>query len=275
MKRKLICALLALVAMLCMAIPAAAEEEVGCVLFDVDNFFTDEEWLALDSRGEELASRYDCGVYLVVLEDFTRYSDGTVEDCAEAIYTAYDLGSGAGRDGVMLLLSMADRDYALIAYGDRGNAAFTDYGKDVISDEFLPYFRVDDWYGGFTAYQNACEELLWQAENGQPVDVPGYTGGEESRGLSDGGKAGVTALLSCAPAAIACQSMKGKMKSARKKTTAGRYVRSGGVNLYASSDLFTGRTQSVRTIQRESGTRSGGGGTTVRSSGFSGKSGKF
>ena len=52
----------------------------------------------------------------------------------------------------MLALSMAERDFQMLAHGDTANAAFTDYGKYIMQDEFLDNFREDDWYGGFADY---------------------------------------------------------------------------------------------------------------------------
>ena len=275
MKRKWICLILILTALFCLSVPAAAESD-SYVLFDDETFFSDDDMVVLQTRSEEIARRYGCGVYVVVTEDYQQYTYGDVRDCAELIYNEYELGWGSGRDGVMLLLSMADRDYALIAYGDKANAAFTDYGKDVLADEFLPYFRYDDWMGGFRAYQDACEEFLRQAEAGEPVDDYGYSDPEyshEPRGMSDGTKAGITVAGPGLIALGACQGMKGKMKSVRRQTGARRYV-SQDLKLYIKRDDFTGRTQSRRPIHTEQRNHSGGG-TTVNSGGFSGKTGKF
>ncbi|MBQ7492224.1 MAG: TPM domain-containing protein [Clostridia bacterium] len=275
MKRKWICLLLLLAALLCLSVPAAAEVS-GYVLFDNDDFFTDEELSELNDCAFGIAERYGCGIYVVMLEDYTEYTDGDVRDCAELVYTEFELGWGEGHDGVMLLLSMADRDYALIAYGDKGNASFTDYGKDVLSDEFLPYFRYDDWMGGFRAYQDACKDFLRQAEAGEPVDDYGYSDygySDEPHEMSDGTKAGITVAAPSLAALGVCQGMKRKMKSARRQTDARRYV-SQGLHLYANQDTFTHRTETRRVIQTEQRSHSGRG-TTVSSSGFSGKSGKF
>lgn len=59
----------------------------------------------------------------------------------------------------MLALSMAERDFQMLAHGDTANAAFTDYGKYIMQDEFLDNFREDDWYGGFADYIAACGPL--------------------------------------------------------------------------------------------------------------------
>ncbi|MBQ4370690.1 MAG: hypothetical protein II784_06780, partial [Oscillospiraceae bacterium] len=46
----------------------------------------------------------------------------------------------------------------------------TDYGKLVIEDDFLGYFRNDNWYAGFDAYLSGIEYCITQYNSGTPVD---------------------------------------------------------------------------------------------------------
>ena len=111
---------------------------------DEAGLLTNDEWAALEERAEEISQRQRCGVYIILLDDFTRYTyDSSVDEAAKSLYTDYALGYGPQKSGVLLLLSMAERDYALIAYG-YGNTAFTDYGKDRLADVFLDDFGDDD-----------------------------------------------------------------------------------------------------------------------------------
>ena len=71
-------------------------------------------------------------------------------------------------DDHMDALSMAERDFQMLAHGDTANAAFTDYGKYIMQDEFLDNFREDDWYGGFADYIAACGRYLEANANGAP-----------------------------------------------------------------------------------------------------------
>ena len=74
----------------------------------------------------------------------------------------------------------------------------------------------------------------------------------------------------------ACEGMRHKMKPVAKQSRADEYVVPGGVNLDVKKDLFINRTVTRTLIQTENkASHSGGGGTTVNSSGFSGHSGKF
>ena len=59
----------------------------------------------------------------------------------------------------MSVPTMAERDYTLIAYG-YGNTAFTDYGKDKLSEVFLDDFGDDNWYSGLSDYLDKSESML-------------------------------------------------------------------------------------------------------------------
>ncbi len=242
---------------------------------DAAALLSDAQWAELEARAANLSQQYHCSVYIVTVDDYTNYSGSDVRGCAEEIFTDYDLGWGADRDGVLLLLSMADRDYALIAHGDFGNAAFTDYGKDVLSDEFLDDFRYDEWYDGFSDYLDESGDMMAAARDGHPVDVPGYSGGgsssHSSQRITAGGVAGCI-IVGLIVALIVCTVFKKKMKSAKIQTLAEEYVEPEGVQITVKEDHFSHRTVHREVIEKRSG---GSGGTTINLGGFSGKSGKF
>ena len=232
------------------------------------NFIHDEAMLItatkasqLEDTAAEISVRYGCGVYIVTMWDYTEYGS-SVRGAAENYFLTHDLGLGSDDNGVLLLLSMAERDYALIAHGDIGNSAFTDYGKDVLSEEFLDDFRYDNWAGGFSDYLSVSEELLHAEAAGAPVDV-----------VQEGGTGLTLIMVLLVPAAIAgiaCGIMVSSMKSARSKTHANEYRK--GVRMTNRHDRFITRTVVRQKIESSS---SSSGGTRVNSGGFSGKSGKF
>lgn len=81
-------------------------------------------------------------------------------------------------------------------------------------------------------------------------------------------------IIVFAPCLIAlgvCLVFRMQMKTAREKSTAHEYVIPGSRNLRVREDIFTHRTQQRVHIPKHNSS----GGTTVRSSGFSSRSGKF
>ena len=249
-----------LLLLVALALPVQASEYT--FVYDDAMLLTTTKAAELENMAAQTAARYGCGIYIVTMYDYTPYGS-TVRSAAENFFLTHDLGLGGDDNGVLLLLSMAERDYALIAHGDIGNTAFTDYGKDVLSEAFLDDFRYDDWAGGFYDYLSMSEELLYAASAGEPLDV---------QSESDVGMSLVMILLIPAIiAGVACGIMAATMKSARQKTNANDYRRQ--MQLHDRRDRFITRTVVRQKIESSSSSSSGG--TRVNAGGFSGKSGKF
>ncbi|MBO4991545.1 MAG: TPM domain-containing protein [Firmicutes bacterium] len=281
-RRALFLALALLLAMgLWLPIRVYGAEAGETYIYDEALLFDEQQWSDLQERAAAISAEYLCGVYFVAVEDFEEYSNtGDVRTAAEDLYLYNEWGWGEEKDGILLLLSMDQRDYALIAYGDFGNAAFTDYGKDVMSENFLDDFAEDDWYGGCEDYLSDCGSLLKQARSGQPFDVPQEEG--SSAVSRDASEVGITVLMALIPSAafamVVCVVMKRQMKTARKQTDAFDYVVDGAAEFRIRDDRFSHVTTTRRRISSGNNNhKSGGhgGGTHVNSRGFSGKSGKF
>ena len=82
----------------------------------------------------------------------------------------------------------------------------------------------------------------------------------------------ISIVLGCLLALIVCCVLSNQMSSVNKKDEANAYISAGSVNITAREDQFINITESRVKIEKSSGSS---GGTTIDSSGFSGKSGKF
>ena len=251
-----------MVILLCLLVVLPVQAAEFGYVFDEVGLLTPEEALELDNLAGNISHQYDCGVYVVTTWDYSAYG-ATVRGAAENFFLMNDLGFGSDDNGVLLMLSMADRDYALIAHGKTGNAAFTDYGKDVLSESFLENFSYDDWPGGLMNYVVNSGTFLESADRGRPVDV--------GQGSGTGLTLVMVLLIPALIAGIACAVMAASMKTARIQTHADDYR--GDVRITGRHDRFITRTVVRQKI--ESSSSSSRGGTTVNSGGFSGKSGKF
>lgn len=252
----------ALLLLLCVLIPVSAADPIPYIC-DTASLLTEDACTRMERQAAEISAQYQCAVYFVTVEDYTDYGSGSIYQVAKSIYKANDLGWGTDKSGVMLLLSMADRDYTLIAYG-YGNTAFTDYGKDYLSDRFLDDFADDDWESGCGDYLSTCEKMLELARDGSPVDV----GAKPKVHLSFWQNlipSFLAALLICFIWRLVAK------KEVHESREAGSYISSGGMKITLRQDTYTHTTRTVRTIEKPSN----GGGTSVGSGGFSGKSGKF
>ena len=258
--RKWSIAILLCLLTLLLAMPAAASEN-GFV-FDEVGILDQENALQLEQLSGDISAQYGCGVYTAIVWDYTLYGED-VRSAAENYFISREMGLGDDDNGVLLFLSMAARDYALIAHGKTGNTAFTDYGKDVLSESFLESFHYDDWPGGLMSYVVTSGTLLESAAEGKPVDA------EQGSGI--GLTLVMVLLIPAAIAGIACAVMASSMKTARIQTRADDYR--GEVQVTGSHDRYITRTIVRQKIESSSSSRSGG--TKVNSGGFSGKSGKF
>ncbi len=271
MKKRGISLLLLAALLALLALPALADSERELPLVcDVCGILTETQADRLNERAEELSRQYGCDVIIVVVSDTGGYS---VERFTEAVYREYRYGWGEDKSGVILLLSLGERDYNLAAYG-YGNTAFTDHGKEWLMDEVKSYLRDNDYYGAFSKYLELCGDYLRQAAEGRPVDRYG-PGSRSHNGFRFSVPALVWALIGgLGVSLIVVAVLRARMKSAVLQTRADNY-RAGDLQLARKEDRFLNKE--VVRVRRESSSRGGGGGrgTSVGSSGFSHHSGKF
>ena len=231
-------------------------------IFDLSDQLSYEEWAELEARAADISQRHGCGVYAAFVDDFTEYGGGNdVYKTTYQLYHASELGMGADRDGIIILLSMDDRDYAMFVYGDHAEYAFDRYGQKELEDAFLGYFGDNDWYGGVSHYLDTCDEYLTRAEEGKPVrknTLPMYI---------------IVVAASCAIAGGICLMLKWKMKTVHQKAEANEYVAAGGLNLTKQYDRYTHTTETRRKIHDDSDSDSGT--SSCSGGGGSGRSGKF
>lgn len=258
MKKRVSAVFTAILLTLALCVPALAADGTMNYVIDTNDLLTYEEWETLEDQAADISQRHGCGVYIVTVDDYTVYGSGDVYDVTTQLYNDPEngFGLGEGREGIILLLSMYERDYALFIHGEYAEYAFNAYGQAELENAFLPSFGEDDWCGGFAGYLAACDSYLTQAENGEPVQESPVGGILTAVGIS------------CAAALVIRLVLKGKMKTVRRKVEAQAYVAAGGLNLMERYDRFTHTTETVRTIEKQSSSsHSGGGG--------SGRSGKF
>ena len=277
---RLIKTLMASLLLGCLLTPATAlaMETTDTFILDQVDALSDSEEAELNSLSKEISDNYGVGVYTFVIDDFSKYAY-SVEEASEAIYKANHLDELYDGNMVMLLLSMEDRDFDLSAHGDRGNYAFTDYGKNALANSFLPHFTNNGWYKGIKAYISTCGDYMALAKDGNPVDVK-----TDNLNYIKIGRFRTTPFMAfiiflIAPGVIAligCSSMFIGLKSVKKATTAGNYVTQGGVKITRRNDHIINTRQHRVHIEPPRQNHSGGGdGTTINSGGFSHHSGKF
>ncbi len=270
MNKKLISSLFILlfISLSIYSLPSKVQDDYGLL--------SNTELSTLQNRVAKISSDYNCGVYIVVVKnmndfvfDYEIYDDAFgIEAFAQYLFFNDLKGTGATGEGLLLVMSMKDRDYDIMAHGDFGNYAFTDYGKAKLADSFLDYFADGNWYKGFSSYLNRVEKFLKAARDGNPVDV-GTRLKEHNLPVSIA--AGL--IFGFIVALISCLAMKSGMKSVHEARIASGFIAENGISIPFKNDIFLRNTVVRQVIQSSSS--SGGGGTSINSSGSSHHSGKF
>lgn len=244
------------------SLPVSAEQnsENMQYVFDESDLLSYKEWEELEYRAETLSQRYHCGIYFALVDDYTEYGNGTIYDVTSRIYQEMQFGMGDGSDGIIVLLSMAERDYAMFVYGEYAEYVFDKYGQESLEETFLEDFENNDWHEGIVHYLDTCEEYLMKAEDGKPVRrdywklIVIMTGG------------------SCLVAGGVCFILMRRMKTVHKKVEANEYVDANGLHLTGQYDRYTHTTETRTKIEKNS---SGSCATSENGGGGSGRSGKF
>ena len=234
-------------------------------VYDISGLLSFAEWEELEAQAEAISQRSGCGVYAVMLDDYTEYGEGDVFDVTTQIYHSGEnsFGVGSGRDGIILLLSMDERDFALFVYGEKAEYAFNSYGQKKLEDAFLDDFGENDWYGGISDYLDECDEFLAKADAGKPVR-PNMLWGILLM-------VGISCLISLAVCAV----LKRKMNTVHQKVEANEYIGVEGLVLTDSYDNYTHTTETRTRIAKASSSGGGSSSSSRSGGGGSGRSGKF
>ena len=126
---------------LCLTVPALAAGPAiteGAAVTDLGGVLTAEELASLEDTAQSLADEYGCGVYALLLPDFTVYGYEDIFDFAQDVFEENALGLGDSQNGVLLAVSTETRDVSIAVHGDSGNTAFTDYGRRCSMTPFSP-----------------------------------------------------------------------------------------------------------------------------------------
>lgn len=270
--------------MLLCLIPAAAAEMPKIV--DDAGLLTQEEIDALEEKAQALTGSYDMDVVIVTVWSL----DGKSSEAYADDYFDYN-GYGIGEDhsGVLLLLSMEYRDWAISTCGET-IYALTDYDIESVFSEIAGYLSEDEYYEAFNAYLDALEPYFQSYMDGDPIDgyIYDYDGpGSYEPGtqedfvyyLPDNRQAtGFTAkrllisfVIGAAVAAVVIFVMRSQMNTAKPQDSASSYLKAGSYDLRRRQDIFlySNVTKTYRSDNNNAGHGGGGshgGGSSVHTS---------
>lgn len=229
MKKKISVFLMALFFCIAVVIPVSAESSLPR-FWDEGGLLTEDEGKELKSKLDSISEKDKVDVAVAVV---TSLEGKSVSVYADDFYDMNGYGYGAERDGILLLICLEDRDWYITTAGF-GITAITDAGLEYLSGQFLPDLSDGKYMEAFTTYADLCDEFIEQAKTGSPYD----TGNLPKKPF----RAGMNLLISLAAGLIAAfivtGSMKGQLKTVRRKAAAGNYVKNGSMHLTENQDFF-------------------------------------
>ena len=234
-------------------------------LLDDAGLLTDAEAAELLNQLDEVSERQNFDVVIITVDSL---GDETAQQFADEVYEACGYGYGEDHDGILLLISMEDRDWAISTTG-YGITAFTRSGQEYLVDQFKPDLSDGNYLKAFQIFVEKSDDFLTQAANGEPYGK-GNMPYIPLSWLHIVIAAGIGLLIG----GITVGVMAGGMKSVRKQAAAKDYLREGSLNLTDSRDVFLYRTLDRRERPKEDDDHSD---VHTSSSGTShgGSSGKF
>ena len=271
---------------LTLAVPASAFSETY-IMEDDAPLFDAAVAAEIEQQCARAAELYGCGIYTVILDDFSIY-DPSAYEAAKVIYRERDLGVGENKNGILLMLSMSERDYGLICYGDIANSVFTDEVQEQIKDAFLDDLGEDNWDCGLKDYVASSIHVLANFDVTVGEAFPGYY--QDGVYYPPVNLSLVQVVQSYWPLILAFSVvltivmrptlqrwLERSMYTAAEKFDAEEYVPDRGMKLTKQEDRFS--HEEVRTVYHyeddSDSDDDSDWATTVDSDGFSGSSGKF
>ena len=259
---------------LSLSIPAAADNTE--FVRDEYGLLSNQEVQTLESYGEQLFEEKQCGVYLRVTKDIGGYSDAS--DFAEYLYVVEELGYGDDHAGILFVVSMGERDYAVTVYGSAYDV-FTDRAVNGMIDDILSDLSYGNWYDAFETYYSDSGNLLrnynyheTEYDNDDDLIIIDPPAPEKQ-----GANPIILAIGSLISSLMVCLGLRSKNKTTGERYSAQEYMSQ--ITMTNRLDLFTHHTVSRVRVSSPPSSHSGDGGggitTTYHSSGFHSTSGKF
>ncbi len=146
----------------CLIQPSFASDGIARFVDETD-LLTDSEEAALSAKPDEVSLRQNLDVVVMTVSS-------TGEKTATEYADDYFDYNGYREDGILLLISIDDREWAISTSG-YGITAFADAGLDYLTDQFADQMSAGEWNDAFHSFAELCDEFIAQAKNGSPYDA--------------------------------------------------------------------------------------------------------
>ena len=139
MKKRISLFLTAILLCLACAFPVCAGTEDR--LADQAGLLSADEQDTLSASLDDISERGEVDVVIVTTDSL---GGKTAQEYADDYFTDHGYGQGEDRDGILFLVDMGDRNWAIATHGYAIDA-FTDAGQSYIMDQVKPYLSDGDY----------------------------------------------------------------------------------------------------------------------------------
>lgn len=235
--------------------------EDGEYVYVIDEaaLLSEDAYWELDGILSEISDKHNVDVVVVTVDDYYDYGCSDPEDFACWAFETVDYGRGINDSGVILILSMAERDWYIAGFGDCETSINND-AIEMIGDAVVPYLSDGDYLGGFSRYAQLCDTLMTSAANGDVYKTP----------MNWPVVIMSSVVVGLALAGIVVGMMKRKLKSVAMQRSAANYVVDGSMHVTRANERYLYSSVVSRPKPEKSSSSSSGGGRS-----HSGGGGKF
>lgn len=243
---------------------------------DMAGLLNESERIHLLHQLDEISQRQQLDVIVVTTDSLNGKS---AMEYADDYFDYNDYGFGENRDGILLLVSMEERDWWISTSG-YGITAFTDAGLEYISDRVVPKLSSGRYAKAFRIFAEECDAFITQARTGVPYDL----GNMPREPFRLGRCLLISLTIGLFTAGCVVWGLKGQLKTVRPQNGAMQYTTSGIPKLTVDKETYLYSNTSRRPIPKPSQSSGGfgggfsGGSSTHRSSfgrSHGGRGGKF
>lgn len=234
--------------LLILAVLPLSSQALDSRLIDGADLLTAGEKIRIESILDRVSDQYGVDIVIATVDSAAGHS---VDAYVEYYYDSNNLGTGSRRDGALLLICMAEREYRILSNGMVGDA-IDDSAIDSIGDSIVDDLSDGEYAVAFETFARECAYYIDGHLNGFPFPA--------------GRNMLICLVVGLVIALIVTGIMRSQLKSVRRQPGAGEYTKPGSMQLTHSSDLYLYRHVSRVKIQRNnssggsSGSRHVGGG---------------
>ena len=232
MKQKMLALLLIVSLCITATIPALAAGGAPRLVDNAD-LLNDYEEENVSYRLDEVSQRHQLDVVIVTTNTLEGKS---IYAYADDFFDYNGYGYGSSRDGILLLVSMENREWWISTCGE-AIQIFSDADLDYMGEQMLPHFSAGDYAEAFEMFANLCEGHIIHFASGENDDY-------ESDAFDP-----LTMLL-CALVAglvvalIVTGIFRAQLKSVRTQYAAANYIQQGSLRITGAGEFFLYRNVS-------------------------------